>query len=268
MRAPMDLSPKRRIIRRVNQAPQPVHQQRFQSKRRLFLNGSLIMLLLSLLFWGGQKLFDPNFLPLRAVRIEGNYSHVDKKLLQKTTLSFARKGFLGVSTSVLKERLEALPWVHSANIWRVWPDTLHIHLEEQQVIARWGQSDLLNTKGELFHVAPKAIPKGLPILEGPNGQQKITLQYYRDMSRLLTPLGLQITVLSLTARHAWQLRLNNGMLVILGRDEPLVRLARFVKVYRQLFAIHDKTVEYVDLRYSHGLAVKWSSTLKTQQYEE
>jgi len=60
----------------------------------------------------------------------------------------------------------------------------------------------------------------------------------------------------LTARHAWQLRLGNGLHLMLGRDAELaeVRLRRFVEIYPSVEK--RKQHEYVDLRYPNGFALR------------
>ena len=59
----------------------------------------------------------------------------------------------------------------------------------------------------------------------------------------------------LTQRHAWQLKLGNGMHIMLGRDADLAeeRLRRFVDAYP---SVRKKQHEYVDLRYPNGFALR------------
>jgi cell division protein FtsQ len=60
--------------------------------------------------------------------------------------------------------------------------------------------------------------------------------------------------ISLSPRHAWQLRLNNGMVLELGHEQSQQRLGRFVAVYPYSLASMQHTVNYVDLRYQNGFA--------------
>jgi len=59
----------------------------------------------------------------------------------------------------------------------------------------------------------------------------------------------------LTQRHAWQLRLGNGLHVMLGRDADLAeaRLRRFVETYP---SVEKRKHDYVDLRYPNGFALR------------
>jgi hypothetical protein len=86
--------------------------------------------------------------------------------------------------------------------------------------------------------------------------------HYSEFNLQLDTLDLHATQLVLSPRHAWQIRLSNGMVLELGREDVQQRLARFVAVYPFSLQIEDTrhgthgAVEYVDLRYRNGFAVR------------
>ena len=93
---------------------------------------------------------------------------------------------------------------------------------------------------------------------GPPGTEaEVTLRYAR-FSQLLAPLGSRLERIALSPRHAWQLRLANGLQLTLGRDAELAeqRLARFVDAYVRSPDAAEKTREVVDLRYPNGFALR------------
>lgn len=226
------------------------------SKNKVIWLVSLAILFFVSIVWIWSWLNKPDVLPVRSIKVQGNFVHIDKQNLQNIILPFMNKGLIGVDISGLKSQLQQIPWVYSVTVWRVWPDTIKVHLEEQQPIARWGIQDLLNHQGEVFFPG-KIIPIELPQLNGPLGEQKIVLQNFQQMSNLLATLQLKITSLTLTTRHAWWLQLNDGTILILGRDNPLERLQRFVKAYPQIITSPEHKIDYVDLRYNHGIAIHW-----------
>lgn len=66
---------------------------------------------------------------------------------------------------------------------------------------------------------------------------------------------------AMTARRSWQLTLNNGIKLNLGRGDTMKRLARFVELYpvlQQQAQTDGKRISYVDLRYDSGAAVGWA----------
>ncbi len=88
------------------------------------------------------------------------------------------------------------------------------------------------------------------------------MDMFQHISEKISILNLAVVELDLTPRLAWYMRLNNGLQIVLGRDNIDTRLQRFIEAYAQLFANRVSDVDYVDLRYSNGFAVKWKEQSK------
>jgi cell division protein FtsQ len=69
--------------------------------------------------------------------------------------------------------------------------------------------------------------------------------------------GLQVVSLDLEARGAWTLELDNRIKVVVGRENINERLQRFLELYQLRLAERSDEIEKVDIRYTHGVAVKW-----------
>ena len=95
----------------------------------------------------------------------------------------------------------------------------------------------------------------MPNFIGPNADALIVAQQYEKFTQQLATLNLYVAQLTLSPRHAWQMRLSNDMVLELGRDDIEQRLARFVQVYPYSLAAMQMGVRYVDLRYPNGFAV-------------
>ena len=152
---------------------------------------------------------------------------------------------------------EALPWVHSAKVRRIWPATLRVQITEQQPVAGWNENGYLNPAGEAFFPRAGATPQGLPQLAGPEGQSHRVLQQYHEVKRTLQPLGMDIRRLAMDSRRAWSMQLDNGVLLQLGRARPWQRLQRFVRAWPEVFAGRMAELESVDMRYNNGFSVFW-----------
>lgn len=238
---------------RSTRLPQPAPHGRW------FLKLSLAILLISVLVWGWIKLSDPQTLPINTVSVQGDYPHVDRELLRQAILPYTKKGYIRLDVAGLQEKLQKLPWVASATVQRTWPDTVIIALVEHRPIARFGSQMLLSEGGEPFNIGQIKPPGGLPFFVGPAGQQKLMLQTYHEMSAILSPLSVKINALVLDEQQFWRLQLNNGLILLIGRVEPLERLKRFMAIYQQVIGGRLSTIEYVDLRYMHGIAVRYKS---------
>lgn len=230
-----------------------------QQPRSWFFRISLGILLVLTLFLAWLKLAHPILFPIRTVKIVGSNTHIDQTTLRTTILPFVQNGILLLDTANLQDQLQRLPWVYSAAVSRVWPDTLVISLQEQQAIARYNNSALLNVQGELFTLGSTPIPTNLPLFIAPLGQQNLVLQNYQRMLAILTPLALNIAVLNLDVRQSWRLQLNNGIVLLLGKTEPLKRLQSFVTAYPQIVGAKSALVNYIDLRYPQGMAIGYKN---------
>lgn len=233
------------------------------------LRGLLIMavgLVLAGVFgWLWATVADPRTLPLKVVQVEGVFQHLDATQVRDKAAPHLTGNFFTVDVADVQQAVEALPWVRAAQVRRVWPDALHIVVTEQAAIATWGDAALLNDAGEVFTPPPASYPAPLPALQGPDGAGPQVAAAYRDMGNILAPLKVRIARLSLDERRAWQLELDNGMQVMLGRGEPYGRLLRFVRFYHRALYGQEAAVERVDLRYSNGFAVRWKRTDKGKQ---
>jgi len=146
------------------------------------------------------------------------------------------------------------------DVRRVWPDTLSLHLKEEMPIAKWGSEHLLNQYGELFSPGSTDSFAGLPLLDGPEGSQDRVMQQYKELSQVLSPVGLRLNGLALSHRQSWSLSVN-AMQVEVGRHDVLARVQRFARFYAQQDRAETAQFASIDLRYGNGIAVK-KSTLK------
>jgi cell division protein FtsQ len=200
----------------------------------------------------------PGVFPLRSVSLDAAPQHVAAEQVLRVLRSDARGTLVTVDIDRLRHSLEQLPWVRSVNIRREFPDRLEVQLEEHQVLARWNGNVLVNRQGEVFTADSEQI---LPSFIGPEGTSAEVTQRYSEFSQKLDALDLQVTQLALSPRHAWQIRLSNGMVLELGREDVQQRLARFVAVYPYSLQTEDR-VAYVDLRYRNGFSVRRAASGK------
>jgi len=194
----------------------------------------------------------PGLFPLKSVRLTTAPQRVIAPEVLTVARSEVRGNFFTVDIERLRQSLEKLPWVRSVTIRREFPGRLAVQLEEHQALARWNSVALVNTYGEVFSAASE---QQLPDFIGQAGDSAEVAQRYGEFSRQLAALNFQVAQLALSPRHAWQLRLSNGMVLELGREQMQQRLARFVTVYPYSLAAQAGPVRYVDMRYRNGFAV-------------
>ncbi len=200
--------------------------------------------------------------PVRGVEIPVAMRHQDVDEVRAVIASFDLGSFFALDLEGLRAELEDLVWVQAANVRRVWPDRLQVTIREQTPIAIWREDALLNEMGELF--APGNVTEftGLPVLDGPDGTQKKMMQTYDRFSPLLSAAGLRMSRLQLSARGGWEIELDSGVILRLGRAETLERLRRFTVLHDRFLSSRLATVGVVDARYSNGIAVTWKEGIE------
>ena len=201
----------------------------------------------------------PERFPLRTVQVRAQLKQLKESDIKATVLPFLSQGFFRVSVRAIRDELQHLPWVQSVEVRRIWPDVLQVSIQEQMAQAKWGEKGILSTDGTIFYPDPDTIPLKLPQFEGPNERAKEMQQQYLALLEALVPIGLTVEKLNLAPNGAWQMVLDNGMTVILGRTGLNDRINRFVLAYQSNLQAQSQRIAYVDLRYTNGFAIGWKT---------
>ncbi|MEM8548414.1 MAG: cell division protein FtsQ/DivIB [Pseudomonadota bacterium] len=196
--------------------------------------------------------------PIASLTIEAPFKRVSQSAVQETLDNELGRGFGGVNLRRMQQDLEALPWVDTVSVRRVWPDSIHVTVTEQQAAARWGESGLLNVRGELFTESARHEFMEMPRLSGPDSELGAVASKYLALRGALVGAGVGgVRAVSLDQRGAWRFILGNGVEVRLGRAEVDVRAERFLRHASPVVVRHAERIRYVDMRYSNGFAVGW-----------
>jgi cell division protein FtsQ len=200
---------------------------------------------------------ESHILPILHVTVEGEFNHVEKAVLVDAVKPHTRGSFLSIDVDKISEAGEALAWVKQVNVQRVWPDSLHLVVSEQIPVARWKQTAYVNDEGELFPESKKPFPESLAVLIGPEDNQLLMTKRYLSMNAQLQRHDLEIKELVMDKRRAWNVILNNGVKVVLGRAESQQRFERFLRVYQDGLQRYQPQINEMDMRYPNGLSVIW-----------
>ena len=194
--------------------------------------------------------------PLAAVKIVGEFHHVQRGSLQQRLAAFTEAGFIAVDVAKLRQAALSHPWVKQVSVRRVWPDSLHVSVVERAAVAHWNNSALLEADGSAFEPASIHVNE-LPWLEGPLGREQDVLAMFRQLHDAIGPFAGGITRLTLSSRGAWQAELAQGAILVLGRSPDLPRLRSYVRAFPQVFQDQLREIARVDLRYTNGFAVRF-----------
>ena len=151
----------------------------------------------------------------------------------------------GASLEEVRVVARRVPWVRDATVRRRFPDTVEIHFVAHQALARWNEAQLVSTAGEVFTAEEAAA---LPRFRGPDNAAAEMAREYPRLVAAVMPVGSPIAELRLTARGAWQVALQSGLVLELGRGDVVPRAERFAEAWPQLVA-QGMESRHADLRY-------------------
>ena len=240
----------------------------------LFVAGSAALVVAAVL-WSAHL---PWF-PIREVAVMNPLRETHRADLEVALAGRLRGNFFSIGLDDLRQSLEQLPWVRHAAVRRQWPSRIEVSIEEHIPAAFWGQvsgreakpdpTQLVNTYGEFFAATISVPPPyPMPMLAGPPDLAPELLGYYQQAEDILKPLGRLPAVVAISPRLAVQVRLDNGMVIELGRQRPDApisdRLQRFVDFYPSVANVGKAPPSVVDMRYPNGFALRLAAALVSE----
>lgn len=216
-----------------------------------------ILTFISLIIWGVVTLFNTDTLPIKQVRIEGDFTNLSPVDLQLLVTDKVRGGFFNLDVDAVRLALLDEPWVSEVTVERIWPDALRVIVFEQVPYVRWKDSGLLNARGEYFAPELSTIPKYLPKLSGPEDSEPVLLERFNLIQERVKVLGFRVASVTLNERRAWSFQLENGINVVLGRRDFEERLNRFLTLIPATIAGRVAQTESIDMRYTNGFSIRW-----------
>lgn len=216
-----------------------------------------VLTFIFLLVWGGTFLSHTDTLPIKQVRIEGDFTRLSPVDLQLLVTDKVRGGFFNLDVDAVRLALLDEPWVSEVTVKRIWPDALRVIVIEQVPVVRWRDSGLLNPAGEYFAPDLATIPVELPLLSGPDGTEVNLLDRFNAMQKRMQLVGFNVASMTLNERRAWSFQLSNGIKVVLGQRDYEERVNRFLTLIPTTISGRVEQTESVDMRYTNGFSIRW-----------
>ncbi|HZU88155.1 MAG TPA: cell division protein FtsQ/DivIB, partial [Stellaceae bacterium] len=153
-------------------------------------------------------------------------------------------------------RLAALPWVRSARIERLWPGTILVRLIERRPLALWqhgGRIELIDHDGAVIPVGDLGRFASLPLVVGADAASHAgaLLQMLAKEPRLAAHVAAAVRV----GGRRWNLRLDEGVEVLLPQDDPAAAWAELARLERKS-AILQRDVRTIDMRLPDRLVLR------------
>jgi cell division protein FtsQ len=217
---------------------------------------------------------------IQQLRLRGDTQFHNAMTIKANVLPQLRGNYFTLDLQHAQQTFEALPWIRSAVVQRVFPNQLQVRLTAHEPAARWeGQrspkdgsavndSDtdapdierLVNQHGELFEASGGALDtEDLPVLAGPDKRSAELLTTFKALSAVMTPQNMTLTRLVIDPFDAWQATLDNDATVALGAGssaEVMVRAQRWLSHWPTVKRQYESPLQAVDLRYQQGFSVR------------
>ncbi|WP_299178075.1 cell division protein FtsQ/DivIB [uncultured Neptuniibacter sp.] len=222
-----------------------------------FWTFSALLIFIGVLWSLGDHLWRWLDRPVSEIEVVGTTQHLDKRALAADIAAGLDDELLDVDIASIQQLVSEHPWVRVSAIKRDWPAKLRVMIEEEVPVARWGERGLLNHQGDIFWPELKDEYRTLPRLSGPSPDTERVMSQFHDLNQMFRPAGLSVVSLDLEPRGAWQIVLDNNIRLIVGRESVNQRLQRFLVLYQSKLSQRADEIEQIDIRYTHGVAVKW-----------
>mgnify|MGYP006085466325 FL=1 len=216
-----------------------------------------IIIVIFALIWGANYLFVKFNIPVNSVSVTGKFRYIEKKEVEKIILPIVSDGaILSLDLVQITTILEAHPWIEKVSVRRKWPGSIEINVTEEVPSARWGKTSFLNNQGEILEINNNDL-SNLPLLQGVENSERQLMNTYREIVLLLQPVNLKITELKYDERGEWQIGLSNGLEILVGRDQIIEKIRRFLIIWMAVLNNRSSEIDGVDIRYDNGIAVRW-----------
>ncbi|AKA47152.1 cell division protein FtsQ [Haemophilus influenzae 2019] len=180
--------------------------------------------------------------PISAFALVGQNTFTTDNDIKESLLKMGElKGFWGQDVAPIQAQIEALPWVKGAIVRKMWPNRLSIWVSEYQPVAFWNQNQFVTLDGIVFQLpSVRLTAKNLPYLGGPDYQSLKVIETWNQIYVNLKSNNIMAKGVNIDDRGAWQVQLDNDIVLKLGRGDWKSKLERFVTIYPQIDVPENK----------------------------
>ena len=200
-------------------------------------------------------------LVVQEVLVSGRQETAKKQLLKAVGVKRGAP-ILSLNVEAARRRVESLPWVRSASVERILPDTVYLNVIERHPLALWqhkGKFALIDHEGQVILRRGLDRFRHLLVVVGPDapGHASGLMEILDSQPELRQQVKAAVRV----GGRRWNVRLEGGIDVRLPEQNPAgawARLADFQRTHQVL----ARDIEVLDLRLPDRLIVRKPARLK------
>lgn len=220
------------------------------------------LVVISLCVAGFKWLWESPYFPVKNVHFYGELQEINQHKMAEVAQRHINGNFFKADMKLLRDAIAHDAWVESVKVQRLWPDTVNVFIVERKAQARWDSGGLVDVNGVTFN---GQTAKPLPEYAGPKYMMPKLVAFQKAVDPLLQQQQLHIKQLNVSERGAWTVVLDNGVVLKLGRRDLESRLKRFLIYWQRDLMPLGNSLEYVDLRYLDGFAIKQRSASQAEK---
>lgn len=163
---------------------------------------------------------------------------------------------IGVDLQAARERVMRLPWVSTAAVERVLPDTLIVRLAERKPVALWQhrkQYMVIDREGHVLDKDTAAAFPNLLVVAGDDAPQHAGNLV--DMLRSEPDLMARVESAMWVGGRRWNVFLDNGISIRLPEEDPGEAWHRLA-AYERMHGLLSKNIRTIDMRLPDKLIVQ------------
>lgn len=189
------------------------------------------------------------------VRMAGNRETSDIDILERLSLD-GWTSLIGMDADAARARIAELPWVETASVRKIYPDTLEVTVTERDAFAIWQHGralSLVDAQGKIIVPFRHERYATLPLIIG-SGANERAAEFVSRLQR--TPeLSARVKAFIRVADRRWDLRLENGLTIKLPETNEDKAIAEIVALDREQ-GLLSRDLTAVDMRFEDRLVVK------------
>ncbi len=194
---------------------------------------------------------------IAAVALSGQ-RHVTREEVLATAGVTGTASLLLLDVKAAREQLKRNPWIADATVLKLYPDQLQIGLKEREAFALWqkdGRVSVIADDGTVLeaYVNPRLLRLPLVVGAGAQAQAK---DFFAVLHRY-PELRDQVRASILVGQRRWNLRLKNGIDVLLPESDVEQALVRLVALDQDKKLL-SRDIVAIDLRLPDRLTVRLS----------
>ncbi len=219
-----------------------------------------------------DRLYRPGAFVIDQLKLTGQFTYLTPEAVQSVIHKEPLGNFFSIELSQIKQRIEDMAWVKSADVRREWPHTLSVRVREHRPVMRWKNiasqdhhegDQWVSLSGDLIRLEKPLQQHSATTLKGIEHDAKQLLTKALVWQKRLSSSKLTVHEVSLSASQSWTLTLSklgqekqHKFELLLGTENTEKRLQRFQTLFdTRLYAMESELIK-IDARYPDGLAVQ------------